>query len=76
MAAATRRVVELHDLLVPRKALDRQQRRPRQRLADAALQIEDVGVRHLLARQQRGNTLLRVTQRLQQRAHFVETGDT
>ena len=39
------RRVRRHDLLVPREALDREQRGPRERAADLALEVEHVGVR-------------------------------
>ena len=57
-ALGARRGVGLHDLLVPREALDREQRGPRERAADAALDVVHVGVRDLLARQQRGDALV------------------
>ena len=69
------RDVGRHDPLVPRVALHREQRGPRDRTPGRALHVEHVVVRDLLAGEQRDDALVRVAQRRDERADFVEVGD-
>ena len=75
MPSARAATFSLHDPLVPRVVLDREERGPRERATDEPLDLEHVGVLDRLARQERGDAAPRVAQRLEQRVELAEVGE-